>query len=403
MPHVAGHGRSRRPSRSQQRISKPKSLVPKPSSRQPGIGQSNTSKPKPKNTSQQKKDKGIMARKKAAQSMASQGILNLAGDVTANEKGRDSKFEQYNFDDRVNYNYNRKTKYADKNTKIKKDQITKTKAPFISKTRWGPTDTTKVTKDTNYKPSVLSKTRDIASKYLGIPAVFSQFGYSLMGGKKENVPFTKDIFNEKELSYIKDEALKTIKKKLNLRNIDLANLKNTKPVTVDYYAGNPIDVFSYNPFAERSVGSTLGESTVYINDDGELILTDYYDWKTNIDLTNPDTGEAPVNLEEWGYTVRKQSELYLFDLDFTSPNQDYMRPYKKDEALYSGYDPIFPYVTDKEQIRIEKAKEDAYNISSLFMDAAESLANIIGPEKYEQQNIFQVPEEKRIILNLGKI
>ena len=49
MPHVAGHGRSRRqgrgPSRSQQRISKPKPLVSKPSSRQPNINQSNTPKP----------------------------------------------------------------------------------------------------------------------------------------------------------------------------------------------------------------------------------------------------------------------------------------------------------------------------------------------------------------------
>ena len=61
MPHVAGHGRSRRqgrgPSRSQQRISKPKPLVskpsrsqqriskPKPSNRQPNINQSNTPKP----------------------------------------------------------------------------------------------------------------------------------------------------------------------------------------------------------------------------------------------------------------------------------------------------------------------------------------------------------------------
>ena len=45
MPHVAGHGRSRGPSRSQQRISKPKPLVSKPSNRQPNINQSNTPKP----------------------------------------------------------------------------------------------------------------------------------------------------------------------------------------------------------------------------------------------------------------------------------------------------------------------------------------------------------------------
>ena len=45
MPHVAGHGRSRSrgkgPSRSQQRISKPKPLVSKPSNRQPGLNISN--------------------------------------------------------------------------------------------------------------------------------------------------------------------------------------------------------------------------------------------------------------------------------------------------------------------------------------------------------------------------
>ena len=45
MPHNGYHG-------------KVVGLGSKPSSRQPGIEQSNTSKPKPKNTPQQKKDKG---------------------------------------------------------------------------------------------------------------------------------------------------------------------------------------------------------------------------------------------------------------------------------------------------------------------------------------------------------
>jgi|TARA_R110002096_G_scaffold374744_1_gene568444 hypothetical protein len=330
-----------------------------------------------------KKDKGIMARKKAAQSMASQGILNLAGDVTANEKGRDSQFKQYDFDDRVNYNYNRKTTYADKDTKIKKDQITETKGSGVNKKRV-------TTKDTNYKPSFLSKTRDLAIK-AGVPVVFSQFGYSLMGGKKENVPLTINSFNKKELSYIKDEALKSIKERFGLRqNYDFTNLKNTKPITVNYWAGNPLDVTDRDTtFAEKSVGSTLGAATVFINNEGELIVTDYYDWKTGVDLTNPSTGEAPVNLEEWRYTVRKQSEFYLFNREGDGLNQDYVRPYEQDFHMYDGVK--------------EKIESDVYRLSQIFMDAAESLANIIGPEKYEQKNIFQVPEEKRTILNLGKI
>jgi len=80
-----------------------------------------------------------------------------------------------------------------------------------------------------------------------------------------------------------------------------------------------------------------------------------------------------------------------------------MRPYKKDDDYYAGEDPRFESMTDEQQIKYEKVKDDVYGVSSLLMDAAESLANIIGPKKYEQNSIFEVPEEKRTILNLGKI
>jgi len=379
MPHGGYHG-------------KVVGLGSKPSSRQPGIEQSNTSKSK--NTPQQKKDKGIMARKKAAQSMASQGILNLAGDVTANKAGRKAGIKQ--MDSKSNFNVSRPASYIQNNPSdsdliptINEDkQITETKGSGINKKR--------ITKDTNYEPSFLSKTRDFATK-AGVPIVFSQFAYSLMGRNKQNVPLTLNNFNKKETNYIKNYATEKLKEKYGNK------IPANTPLVISYYAGNPFDINTPVPFHERSVGSTLGDATAYINNNGELIVTDYYDWQTGIDLTNPDTSEAPVNLDEWRYTVVKQFDFYLNDPYGKEVEADYMRPYKKDDDYYAGEDPRFESMTDEQQIKYEKVKDDVYSVSSLLMDAAESLANIIGPKKYEQNSIFEVPEEKRTILNLGKI
>jgi len=236
-----------------------------------------------------------------------------------------------------------------------------------------------VTKGIKHKPTLLSKTRDLATK-AGVPVVFSQFGYSLMGGRDQNVPLTIENFNDKEKQYIKNKALSSIVEEFGTLSVKSdGTVASTKPIVVQYYAGNPLDVFNDASLAEKSVGSTLARATVYINNEGELIVTDYYDWQTGINLKNPDTNSSPTTIDEWSYTVGKQVGLYLSGSD----EGDYMR------EMYEG--------------SLDMLAEDVYNISTIFMDAAETLANIIGPKKYKEKSIFDVPEENRMILNLGKV
>lgn len=138
-----------------------------------------------------------------------------------------------------------------------------------------------VTKDIKYKPTLLSKTRDLATK-AGVPVVFSQFGYSLMGGRDQNVPLTIENFNDKEKQYIKNKALSSIVEEFGTLSVKSdGTVASTKPIVVYYYAGNPLDVFEDSSFAERSVGSTLSKATAYIDNDGDLIVTDYYIFRGN--------------------------------------------------------------------------------------------------------------------------
>ena len=144
------------------------------------------------------------------------------------------------------------------------------------------------------------------------------------------------------------------------------------------------------PTEKKSVGGTLGSATAYINNEGELIVTDYYDWKTGVDLKNPDNGKAPETVDEWKYTVLKTADIYFTEKDAQKLGIIYERP----EGLVA-----IPTTQEEKDTRMR----DASFLSRLFMNAAESLANITGPQPYEQSNIFEVPEEKRMVLNLGKI
>ena len=367
MPHGGYHG-------------KVVGLGSKPSSRQPGIEQSNTSKSK--NTPQQKKDKGIMARKNAYQSMANAGIKSLSGDVTGDKKGVDAKVKQVMSGMTNTSQGPRSGKYFDPNATaddILDEQIKETKPPE------------KVTEKTKYKPSILSKTRDLSTK-AGVPVVFSQFAYSLMGRNKQNVPLKIDNFSKDEIRYIKNKALERL---LNINNGSLpvdsnGNVKATEPVVVRYYTGNPLNIFSRSTLAERSVGGTLGNATAYVNNNGELIITDYYDWQTGVNIINPDTGNYPQTVTEWSSTVAKLASDYATYSGEKSMEAEARKLDLKD-------------FKDEEIDLSVRVKSDAYEFSQLLMDSAESLANIIGPKKYEQNSIFEVPEEKRTILNLGKI
>lgn len=336
---------------------------------------------KPSNTNQDgimsSEKKAALERKKAAQSMASQGILNLAGDVTSNQAGNQALIKQYQSGSK--FNVDRFAPVKDNDSVINEDvQITETK----------PKE--KVTETTNYKPTYKSKLRDFATKFM--PVVFPQYAYGIMAGQKENVPLTIDNFSDKELSFIKNRALFEMVDSFGSLPIDqFGKLKPTSPVVVEYYSGNPLGLILRpgERTEQKSVGGTLGSATAYINNEGELIVTDYYDWKTGVDLTNPDTGQAPTTVDEWKYTVTKNVQLY-FDGELQYSGVDYDRP----QGLVA-----YPNTQDEKKLR----KRDANFLSSMFMDAAESLANITGPQPYEQSSIFEVPKEKRMFLNLGKI
>ena len=237
------------------------------------------------------------------------------------------------------------------------------------------------------KKTFKSTIRDVASS-IGVPSSFSAFGYGLMAGDKENIPLSKKNFTNKQLAILKETALDKLKEVAKIKG---TGLLYQEPVIVSLYSGSDFDILKGretnlfpSSYSARSLGNTLGDVTAYINNEGELIVTDYYDWETQIGLSNPDTGLNPKTVDEWSYTMRKQVGLYFSN----STKGDYIRPYKNP-----------PILLDKTQ----QIDQDVYNISMILMDGAESLANIIGPKKYKEKSIFDVPEENRMVLNLGKI
>ena len=245
--------------------------------------------------------------------------------------------------------------------------------------------------------------RDIATKF-GVPVSVAQLGYTSFGGRD---PLKKENFSEKQLQYIKDQAIKNLKKggywhSKNPQVDRFGNLlENSEPVVFPTWAGVEFDITSGNSYYKRSVGNTLGDATAYMKD-GELIITDYYDWGTKVGTHNPDTGKMPTTLSEWSYSVAKQA--YLWATEGSTGEGDYYR--HAIQGKIQGYEDY----TIKEIIQ-----DDAYAISEMFQDAVEALANIIGPQPYREAlfsplerehkkiSIFDVPENKRMVLNLGKV
>ena len=108
MPHGGYHGRV-------------VGLGSKPSSRQPGIGQSNTSKSKPK----------INPYKQAAESMKSAGIKNLAGDTTDTKKGKKARLKQREYAEKTGASLPQSTNIKSQKkliTILKSDDTTENKA-----------------------------------------------------------------------------------------------------------------------------------------------------------------------------------------------------------------------------------------------------------------------------------
>ena len=338
--------------------------------------------PPPEPEQPKQDDNALMSYQDAYQSMADAGIKSLSGDVTGDKKGLDAKAKQVQSGmlSNVYQNVAGPSQLSLTADDISDNlQITETKAKE------------KVTEKTTYSPTYLSYLRNFASKYM--PIVYPQYIYTVMG-QGQNVPLTMNNFSFKEKRFIKNEALNAMIEEFGVLPVDeFGQLKPTKPIVVSYWSGNPLSALfnSDLPLHKRSVGGTLGDATVYINDEGELIVTDYYDWQTGVNLNNPDTMKPPKSLPEWSYTTAKQAYLYFTDSEAYQKGGDYERP---EEDLV-----LSPQTEDEEATR----KRDTYFVSQLLMDSAESLANIIGPKQYEQKNIFDVPEDKRMILNFGKV
>lgn len=111
MPHNGYHG-------------KVVGLGSKPSSRQPGIGQSNTSKSKPK----------INPYKQAAESMKSAGIKNLTGDTTDTKKGKKARLKQREYAEKTGASLPQSTNIKSQKkliTILKNDDTTENKAKRI--------------------------------------------------------------------------------------------------------------------------------------------------------------------------------------------------------------------------------------------------------------------------------
>jgi hypothetical protein len=342
--------------------------------------------PPPEPEQPKQDDNALMSYQDAYQSMADAGIKSLSGDVTGDEKGLDAKIKQKQSGMLSNpyQNIAGPSQLSLTADDISDNlQITETKAKE------------KVTEKTTYSPTYLSYIRDFANKYM--PAVFPQYAYSVLGGETQNVPLQMNNFNSNEQNYIKENALNSILE--NFQSLPVYSngvLKPTKPIVVSYWAGNPLSNLidfkgeSRISLDERSVGAVLGDATAYINQDGELIVTDYYDWETGVNLYNPDTLKPPETLPELSYTVAKTAALYFTDKDAYKKGSDYERP--EDLSL-------IPKTEDEQKSR----NTDTYFISKILLDSAETIANIIGPKKYEQKSIFDVPEEKRMVLNFGKV
>ena len=118
-----------------------------------------------------------------------------------------------------------------------------------------------------------------------------------MAGDKENIPLSKKNFTNKQLAILKETALDKLKEVAKIKG---TGLLYQEPVIVSLYSGSDFDILKGretnlfpSSYSARSLGNTLGDVTAYIYNEGELIVTDYYDWETQIGLSNPDTGLNP--------------------------------------------------------------------------------------------------------------
>ena len=243
-----------------------------------------------------------------------------------------------------------------------------------------------------------------------IPSSFSAFGYSLLGSEK---PLTSKSFSRNDLQSIKNNVLQTY-----------PNLQKNKPVVVQFFQGNPLHypLLSQKDkqdtsFSNMNVGATLGSATAYVNDNGELIVTDVYDWNTYFGVHNPaiktltfeETAESlGIDRDDiWG--TGNYDKIFEVYQNLQDKKQAKTVEYWKDAVLENAKEVLF---NNKFYVGMEASDtetnasfgEKISSINNLLMDAGEGLVNILYPEeRVPSEGIFAVPEEERMILNLGKV
>jgi hypothetical protein len=380
MPHVAGHGRGKGPSRSQQRISKPKPLVSKPSSRQPGIGQSNTSKPKPK----KQNVKSLMTSDTAykVDTPKKKSTTAVKFDDNTPDKGQQSVKSSKELGEKrlkkaleiVESNYN-----VDRRLKDGKYGGNLQKSLDAAQKRFNRLD---LTDPLPVKTETKSKSRALMEK-LGIPLQTRNYIYDLfIGGKLGSTerranykPLSISDFNESQKNNLKNSLSSAVVNKHGF-------LKLNSPVV-------------FTPMGDN-LYHTLGSVSGYINSAGEVIVNDFTDFfgGYSIDTVNEKTGEI--------------------ENTFTSDDTSY---FKWAQNTIKGTAQILDGTYDYNNEKVNTDVEDKISVSfldrvnnlSAFLvyDVAKALTNLEGTQ--EEDYPSKVSELKQVTpigvteLNLGKV
>jgi hypothetical protein len=369
MPHGGYHG-------------KVVGLGSKPSSRQPGIGQSNTSKPKPKKQNVKSLMTSDTAYKVDTPKKKSTTAVKF-DDNTGREKGLQSNISSKELGKKrlqealkivgKNYDVERRLKDGKYGGNLQKSlNAAQKRFNKLNLTDPSPVKTEKK-----------SKSRALMEK-VGIPLQTRNYIYDLfIGGKlgsterRDNYkPLSLSDFNENQKNNLKNSLLSAVVNKHGF-------LKLNSPITFDTYAGD-------------NLYHTVGKVSGYINNAGEVIVNDFTDFfgGYSIDTVNEKTGKI--------------------ENTFTSDDTSY---FKWAQNTIKGTAQILDGTYDYNNEKVNTDVEDKTSVSfsdrvknlSAFLvyDVAKALTNLEGTQ--EEDYPSKVSELKQVTptgvteLNLGKV
>ena len=367
MPHNGYHG-------------KVVGLGSKPSSRQPGIGQSNTSKPKPKKQNVKSLMTSDTAYKVDTPKKKSTTVVKF-DDNTGREKGLQSNISSKELGEKrlqealrikqENYSVDRRLKDGKYGGNLQKSlDAAQKRFNKLNLTDPSPVKTEKK----SYSRALMKK--------MGIPIDYRNYVYDLfIGGKIGSTkrrdsykPLSISDFNENQKKELKYGLLSAITKEHGFLKLN-----------------SPVNFVAYGENLYHSLGDVSG----YINSAGEVIVNDFTDFFGGYGV--PTVNESTGKIED----------------TFTSDDTSYLK--LANETLKGAsqiLDGIYDYSNSKvntaieaKTVPIEKKLNNLYEY--LTLEFAKSLTNLEGTQEEDYPSkvseLKQVTPSGVVELNLGKV